>query len=138
MIEHVRVQNYILCVTGVGKRAPSFTCRPLGCKIVGQGEGWGTSEIMGIQRASYPSAGIPPAWSDNGTGRKECAGCRTGSGVNETQDRVPWGDERGTGMCRDRKGKSNVVKPPKMQGVCVFVHIVTHANKETLQVHDVL
>lgn len=46
-----------------------------------------TLEIVGIQRASYPSAGIPPTFSDNRTGRKECAGCRNGPGSNKTQGR---------------------------------------------------
>lgn len=45
-----------------------------------------TSEITRIQRASHPSAGIPPAFSDNRTGRKECAGCRSRPGGNERQD----------------------------------------------------
>ena len=43
-----------------------------------------TSEIRRFQRASYPSAGIPPAFSDNGTGRKECAGCRSVPGGNKS------------------------------------------------------
>lgn len=46
---------------------------------------------MRTQSASYPSAGIPPAFSDNRTGRKECAGCSSGPGGNERQDRVTWG-----------------------------------------------
>lgn len=39
-------------------------------------------------KASYLSVGIPPALSDNGAGRKECAGCRTWT--DKRQDAVTW------------------------------------------------
>lgn len=78
-----------------------------------------TLEIMRIQRASYPSAGIPPTFSDNRAGRKECAGCRNGPGSNKRQGRdshvclCVWQRQ-----CKEKRGREapkliKLIKLPK-------------------------
>lgn len=102
----IRVPHHVMYLAVAEKRGLSFTSLALwsyGCRT-GRG-GVRTSDIMGIQRASYPRTGIPPAASDNGTGRKECAGCRTGPGVNERQDRVRWKTNAGWGFEATEKEK---------------------------------
>lgn len=78
-----------------------------------------TLEIMRIQRASYPSAGIPPTFSDNRAGRKECAGCRNGPGSNKRLGRdshvclCVWQRQ-----CKEKRGREapkliKLIKLPK-------------------------
>lgn len=79
----------ILHLTGAGNHVLSLTRKLLSCMNIGQGEER-TSEITGIQKTHYPSAGIPLDLSDNSRGRKEYAGCRSEPGGKERQDRVIW------------------------------------------------
>lgn len=50
-----------------------------------------TSEIIGIQRAPYPSVGIPQDLSDNRTGRKEFAGCKSEPGITRIRTELYGG-----------------------------------------------
>lgn len=82
-----------------------------------------TSEITRVQRASHPSAGIPPVFSDNGTGRKECAGCGSRPGGKERPDKITWEICVGQwGLSAEkRKRSTSANKAFKMWCVCMLL-----------------